>query len=159
MYVCPSVQAFLSLEPERLVKPGRANIYSMRQNGGKTMVTVSNRLVARGTCHVRSRNPCKKVVVRGAGQTNGRIRPKLCMSIATLGEQLPMGNRRWRPLGTCHRHVPSGFLNSFIVPERLARLGRERHRSTGTDGGKITLSVTEGSWVRIPPGREVNLRF
>ena len=60
MYVCPSVQVFSPLEPERLVGSGRANMHSMRRNGGKTMVTVSHRSVGRDTCHVRSHKPLQK---------------------------------------------------------------------------------------------------
>ena len=72
----------------------------------------------------------KKVVAQDAGQTNQRIRLKLCISIAKLGGQVPLGNRRWRPIGTCHRHVPSDFINSFIAPKRLARSGPGRCHST-----------------------------
>ena len=107
------------------------------------------------TCATCDRaNPCKKVVAQGAIQTNGRIRLKLFMSIVKLGGQLPLDNQRWRPLGTCHRHVRSDFINSFIAPERRGRLGREGHRSTGTDGGKIASSIVEESWVRIPTKSE-----
>ena len=60
MYGCPSVQAFSPLETERLVRSGRANIHSMRRNGGKTLKTVLDRSVARGTCHVRPRKPLQK---------------------------------------------------------------------------------------------------
>ena len=113
--------------------------------------------VARAMCD--RTNSCKKVVAQGAGQAKGRIRLKLCMSIAKLSGQLPLGSQRRRPLGTCNRHVPNDFMNSFIATERLVQLVRERYRSTGTDGGKTALSVKEGSWVRILPGREINLRF
>ena len=89
-------------------------------------------------------NPCKKDVAQGAGLTNGQIRLKLCMSIAKSGGQLPSAYQRWCPLGTCQRHVPSDFINLLIAHEQLVRLGRKTHGSTGTEGGKITLSVTEG---------------
>ena len=64
-----------------------------------------------------------------------------------------------KSLGKCLWHVPRDLINSFKGPERLVRLEWERHRSTGTDGGKIALSVTKGSWARFLPGREINLRF
>ena len=147
--VCMSLQALSPLESERLVGSGRANNHSMRRNGGKTLVTVSDRPVARGTCHVRSRKPLQKDVAQGAGQTNGKIRLKPPISIAKLSGQLSSGNQRWRPLGTCRSHVPSDFIDSLIAPEQRVRLGREGHRSTRTDGGKISSSILEGSWVRI----------
>ena len=38
--VCLSVQAFWHLEPERVVRSGRAGVRSTRRNGGKTMVAI-----------------------------------------------------------------------------------------------------------------------
>ena len=61
MSACPSVRAFSPLEPERLVGSGRANIHSMRRDGGKTMATVSDRSVERGTCLERSRKALHKM--------------------------------------------------------------------------------------------------
>ena len=57
----------------------------MRRNVGKTMNTVSDQSAARGTCHMRFRKPLQKIVAKGAGHTNGRIRLKLGGSIATMG--------------------------------------------------------------------------
>ena len=84
LYACMSVQAFSPLEPKRLVGSGRANTHSMCRNGGKTMLTVSDRSVAGGTCHVRWFKPLQKIVAKGAGQTNGQIRPKFGGPIATM---------------------------------------------------------------------------
>ena len=84
MYVCPSVLAFSSLEAKRLDGSGRANNQSMRQSGGKTMVPVIDRSVARGTSHVRLRKPLEKVVAKGAGLTNRQILLKLGGLIATM---------------------------------------------------------------------------
>ena len=85
MYVFPSVQALSPREPERLVGSGRANTRSMRRSGGKTMVPVSDQSVARATCHIDRANHCKKVLAKGAGQTDGRIRLKLSGLLATIG--------------------------------------------------------------------------
>ena len=82
MYVCPSAQALLPLTPERLVGSGRADIRSMRQNGGKTTVPVPDQSVARAMCD--RANPCKKAVAKDAGQANGRIRLRLGGLIATI---------------------------------------------------------------------------
>ena len=57
----------------------------MRQNGERTMVTVSDQSGARGTCHVRWYKPLEKHVAKGAGQTDGGIRLKLGGLIATMG--------------------------------------------------------------------------
>ena len=53
-------------------------------NDGRMMVPIAERLVARG-------NPCKKVVVKAAGQNNGRIRLKLCGPMATIRGQNQSG--------------------------------------------------------------------
>ena len=53
------------------------------------MVLVSDRSAARGKSQVRSCKPSKKVVAQGAGQTNGRIRLKLCGLIATISGLSP----------------------------------------------------------------------
>ena len=126
-------QAFSTLEPKRLVGSGRANSHSMRRSGGKTMATVSNRSVAHGTCHVRSRKPLQKNCTPGSGQTNKRTRLKLGGLIATVDGLHPWERRRWRPLHTCGRHVNSDFIISVFAYERRVRLGREGHRSTWRD--------------------------
>ena len=159
--VCPSVRLSKHF---RLWSPngwsdrdGRIFIRCVKTTERRWCQFQADRLhVARGTCDGANRG--KKVVAQGAGQTNGRIRLKLFMPIAKLDMELPLGKKRWRPLGTCYRHVPSGFIISLKATERLVRLERERRCSTGTDVGKIALPVTEGSWVRIPRRREKKLR-
>ena len=86
-----SVHALSPLESERLVGSGRANIHSMRRNSGKTKVSLIDRSVARGMCHVRSRKPFEKDVARDAGQTNGLTRLKPGGMIATMGGLNPYG--------------------------------------------------------------------
>ena len=97
--VCPSVQAFSSLEPEQLVGSGRSNIHSIRRNGGKTMVTVLDRWlhVPRATCD--RANPCQKVVSQGVGK---RIRLKLGGPMAIIGWQNLFGDTMMLP----SLHVP-----------------------------------------------------
>ena len=68
----------------------------------------------------------KKVVAQDADQTNGRIRLKLCMSIAKLDGQLRLGNQQWCHLGTCLWHVPSDFINSFIATQTEGPIGAGR---------------------------------
>ena len=55
------VKEFIPLEPKRLGRSGRTNYRSMRWNGRKTMARVWDRLVAHGTCHVRSRKPLQNI--------------------------------------------------------------------------------------------------
>ena len=114
--VCPFFQAFSPLEPERLIGSGRANIHSMRQNSGKTMVPVPDRSVAHGTCD--RANACIKPAVRGTGQTIGQIR-------LTLGGHMVgpirLGKRRLRPLHSCERHVNSVFSISVFAHKRRVR--------------------------------------
>ena len=69
-------QTFSSLKSERLVRSWRARYHSKRRNGGETMVPFAEQLVPLGTCHVRSRKPLQKALVKAAGQTNERIRFK-----------------------------------------------------------------------------------
>ena len=61
----------------------------MCRNGGETMVLVSDRSVARGTSD--RAKPCKKPLVKGAGQTNGGIRLKLGGPLATMNGLNPLG--------------------------------------------------------------------
>ena len=161
--VSPFVQAFWPLEPEQLVRSGRANIHLMRGSGGKPMVPIANRPVALGTCHVQSCKSCKNHERHATGQTNGRIRLKLGGPITTMGDMIHWRCQRWRPLHTCERHVTRDFTLLHFAPEQPVRLGRERHHLTRRDDGKIALSIIEGSWVRFPTdvyrGRELNLRF
>ena len=88
--VCLYVQALLPLEPERLVGSRRADIHSMRRNGGKTMVLLLDQSFARGTCYVRSRKALQKVVAKGGRQTNGRIWLILRGLIATISGLNPL---------------------------------------------------------------------
>ena len=104
------------------------------------------------TCICNIAKSCKKYVINASGQTKGRIRLKHGGPIATVEDVIHWGCRRWRPLHTCERHVTGNFSLLHFAPERLVQLGRERHRLTRTDDGKIALSIIEGSWVRIPPG-------
>ena len=140
MNVCSSVRAFWPLEPERLVRSGRANIRSMRWSGGKTTVPVADRLVA----HDRYNVPfCKKSLVNVAGQTNGQNRLKLGGPIATMGG----GGADGGALHTCDRHVTRDFTLLYFAPERLVRLGQERHRSTRKDGGfTVTCHREDMGW-------------
>ena len=82
--VCVSVQVFSPLEPKQLAGSGQTNIRSRRRNGGKT-ISVSDRSIARSTCHVRTRKLLQKALVKGTGQANGRIRLKSGGPIATMG--------------------------------------------------------------------------
>ena len=96
VFVSPSVEAFLPLEPEEMARSGRANnIHSLRRNDGKTMVTVSDRSVARGTCDLA--NPCKQVVAQVVRQTNGRIQLKLGGPMATIRGQNLLGDMMMLP--------------------------------------------------------------
>ena len=53
VFVCMSVCTSIFASGARTAgRSGRANIHSMRRNGKKTMVTVSDRSAARGTWHV-----------------------------------------------------------------------------------------------------------
>ena len=81
--------------------------------------------VARVTCD--RANPCKKVVAKGARQTNGRIQLKLGGLIATTVAVSPflpfssltlLGKRRWCPLHSCGRHVNSDFIIPFFFCAR-----------------------------------------
>ena len=58
--------SLLHFVPERLVRMRRTNVRSMRWNGEKTMVSVSDQSVARGMSHVQSCKPLKKVTAKGA---------------------------------------------------------------------------------------------
>ena len=91
LYVCPSVQAFLALEPERLDRSGRGNIRSMRRNGGKTMKQVTDRSVASDMARAITQTLTEKTLARAAGQTNRQIRLKLGVPIATMGGLNPLG--------------------------------------------------------------------
>ena len=154
MFVCVSVvQAFSPLEPEQLVRSGRANIHSMHWNSGKAKVYVVDRSVAHGTCHARSRKPLQKSI----GQ---RCRPNQWTDSAQTwwadshhggGYRFVWGWRWWRLFGTCERQMARNLTLMHFAPERLVRLGREIHRSTRSDDGKITLSIIEGPCFRIPP--------
>ena len=70
---------------------GWAIIHSMRRNGRKTMVPTLDGSDARGTCHLRSREPLKKYLIKGAGVTIGRIRLKLGGPIGLLSGLNPLG--------------------------------------------------------------------
>ena len=117
------VQAFSPLEPERLVRSRRVNVGSMRRNGGKTMVPVADRSVARGTRHVRSRKSLPIFFfVRPAHQTSGRIRFNHRRPVVTMGGQVQLeGQRRSRPLYTCDRHVARDLTLVHFAQERLDR--------------------------------------
>ena len=56
-----------------------------------------------------------------------------------------MGNQRWHPIGTCHRHVPIDFINSLIAPERLARSGPGRCQATQFNVQNIAKSIASFS--------------
>ena len=62
LYVCSSIR---HLEHERVARLGRVSILSMRRKGGKTMAPVTDRSVARGTCHMRSRKTSQKISSQG----------------------------------------------------------------------------------------------
>ena len=120
--------------------------------------------------HVAGATSCNlaksyKNFVRGAaGQTNGRILPKLGEPIATMGGCDALGCRRWRPLHTCERHVKRDFTLLYFAPERLVRFGRERHHSNRTDDGKtmarFPVQFRKGrEFESLDMSLEINLRF
>ena len=161
MFVCVSVFPSIFAFGARTAGPIRTSEYSFdAPEQRKTMVPVTDRSVARGTCQARSRKSLQKLI----GQ---RCKPNQ----RTDSAQTWLADRHH---GSCGggdggaflqrvRHLTRDLVLLHFAPERLARLGRERHRSTRTDDGKIVLPIVEGSWVRSPSdayrGRELNLRF
>ena len=55
------------------------------------MVPIAERFLARGTCHVLMRQRLQKYFDEAVGQTSGRIRLKLCVPMATKGQN-PFGD-------------------------------------------------------------------
>ena len=149
MSICPSISP---LEPERLVWSGRANIQSMRQNGGKTMLTVSDRLVARGKCQVRWCKPLQKRCSQGCRINERTDSAQTWWADIHHGwAQSVFSNRLWRPFT---RAGGTWIMIWVFAHERRVQLGREGHRSTRTDGSKIALLIVGVSWVRIPTNPE-----
>ena len=54
--VCPSVQAFSTLVPERLADKGRVNIRSTRRNGERNIISFAYQSIARGMWRVPRAN-------------------------------------------------------------------------------------------------------
>ena len=89
-----SVQAFWHMDHEQLGRSGPARIRSTRRNAGKTTMRRASCGPIGVTWHVPSAvawTLAKKNFVNDAGQTNGRIRLKLCRSIVTMSGHVPVG--------------------------------------------------------------------
>ena len=86
--------------------------------------------MARGTCHVPMCKSLQKKCSQGCRSNQWTVTTPTLRADGHHKETKRLGIQWCCPLGTCHRHVPSDFINSFIAPERLVRSGRGRCHST-----------------------------
>ena len=144
MYVCLS-QHFRLWNPNRWLD---RNGWTFVRYAGTAKIRwcqfQTNRLhVSRVTCG--RVNPCKKVVAKRAGQTNGQIWLKLSGSIATMDGLNLFGMQQWRSPYTCKKHVNS----DFISPVSTAGFDLNWITSVSESGLHAVVSMTDRRLNRI----------